>query len=373
MNTLRYPNNCVRETTGVLLQLVCQCVGIRYVDPSREMSRRLLDFYGFQILVEWPEQLTLPAFSREFTQFDSFSEKSCPDLRLSLELKSPELSQFPFLRPRYATPRNICYHYRGQRLINYHGQALVVESADEAKIQILSESPEFIESVLYTVIIAKTGAHFDAINRFRIHGLAFAVDGKAYLVLLPMGGGKSTLLLQLLQDPSVKLISEDTPLLSGDGLIWPFPVKIGLLPGNLPKDIPPELVTRVRHLEGVEKEVVDLSYLGDRIVNAPLPLTAVYVGLRYLGKGTAFAKLSWAAKIHTAVRDCVVGVGVFQGLEFILSSSTWDLLRKCGLGLRRMRACCSIFTKAPCFEFQMGIDPAENAKNLLQHSKEICR
>ncbi len=66
----------------------------------------------------------------------------------------------------------------------------------------------------------------------RVHALALAVDRRAMLVLLPMGGGKSTLGAELLRHPDVQLLSDDSPLVDRAGRVHAFPLRLGLLPGH---------------------------------------------------------------------------------------------------------------------------------------------
>ena len=63
----------------------------------------------------------------------------------------------------------------------------------------------------------------------RIHALGISHNDEGILCILPQGGGKTTLGLSLLKKyDDVKLLSDDTVLISRDGMLIPFPVRIGL-------------------------------------------------------------------------------------------------------------------------------------------------
>ncbi len=330
---------------------------------SQARQRRMLNFYGYRIAVEYDAELTLPGFEKEFQFFDCVDDEA--DLTIVLQRSAVDCNAFGFIRPSFYSPRNICYHHNGEKIINYHGKALLVEEGSGELVTIVSSDELLLESITYTVIIAKSGMHLDRCGTYRVHALGFSYNGRAALVLLPMGGGKSTLLLELLRHPGVKLISEDTPLLSSDGKLHPFPIKIGILPGNIPDDVPKDLIQRVRHLEGVEKDVIDLSYLSGRIEKTPVPAQAVFLGERYLGRSCEIVPVSFVSAYRTFFRDCVVGLGVYQGLEFVLTKSSKELFAKAALGMRRAYACGRFLKGVERYEFRMGTVPRENAAQLL--------
>lgn len=82
---------------------------------------------------------------------------------------------------------------------------------------------------LICLIHSLFGSALEGQGRQPVHGLGLSHQGAATLVLLPPGGGKSTLAQQLLeQQLPVQLLSEDTPLLDDWGRLGPYPFRIGL-------------------------------------------------------------------------------------------------------------------------------------------------
>ena len=66
---------------------------------------------------------------------------------------------------------------------------------------------------------------------------------------MPSGGGKTTLLLQFIKEDSIKLISEDSPLIDSSGNALPFPIRIGISECDKPSDIPDEQMHLIERME----------------------------------------------------------------------------------------------------------------------------
>jgi hypothetical protein len=110
--------------------------------------------------------------------------------------------------------------------------------------------------------------------------LGISVNNKAVLIILPMGGGKTTLGLELLKYDDVKLLSDDTPLISRDGKILPFPIRIGInkntsLNFNVPKKY---LRDFIRSKYG-PKLLIDIDYFRDKIA-LPCKISMILIGER---------------------------------------------------------------------------------------------
>ena len=53
-----------------------------------------------------------------------------------------------------------------------------------------------------------------------------------------------------------------------------------------------------------------------------------------------------AAALRPVIANGVIGLGLFQGLEFILQSSALELFKKTGLGVSRMRNCWQLLRRS---------------------------
>jgi hypothetical protein len=326
---------------------------------------RVFDFYGFRLSLRTPAEMEMPALDCEFSFFEvAHTSTSKSDCQVELLNEKPDFDTFGDLKPSYYTPRNICYHLNQKKIINYHGNALLEQDPKGEFITLRCRDAQTAEAIIYSIILYQSGVHLEARGLHRVHALSFSYRSKAIMILLPMGGGKSTMLFELLSDPDFKLVSEDTPLLSADKKVFPFPVKLGLLPGKVPDDVPQSMIARMYHLEGQEKEIVDLAYLGERIEKEPLELAAIIIGERYLGSSSKLHPVSSWRAWRALFRDCVIGLGVYQGLEFAIMRGLKELFALVFTALIRSRVCAKLALNVPAYEFQMGCNISKNAQQL---------
>ena len=62
--------------------------------------------------------------------------------------------------------------------------------------------------------------------------------------------------------------------------------------------------------------------------------------------------------------------GLFQGLEFLLQASVWELMAKWKLGLSRMWNCWQLLRRSRVFRIQLGRDADLNARTLLEFAEK---
>ncbi len=61
----------------------------------------------------------------------------------------------------------------------------------------------------------------------------------------------------------------------------------------------------------------------------------------------------------------VVGVGLYQGVEFLFQSSALDLVRKTDLFVSRLRRALSLLWASELYAVELGRDPGHNARELI--------
>jgi hypothetical protein len=104
-----------------------------------------------------------------------------------------------------------------------------------------------------------------------------------------------------------------------------------LLPGS-EHAIPPEHRRVIQRMEFGPKHLVNSEYFRDRICPSGDP-GFVFLGSRTLLPECRIEEVGLAAAFQPVLANCVIGVGLFQGLGFILQSSALELAKKTGLGI----------------------------------------
>lgn len=173
-----------------------------------------------------------------------------------------------------------------------------------------------MREAVYLFLLSRIGRHLDRRGLARLHALAVSSPTAALALLLPSGGGKSTIALRALRDPAVRLLSEESPLLDRRGRLHPFPLRLGL--GERAAAEVPYPVRRVERMEHPPQLLVDVGAYAARVERSPRALTDLVIGRRSLGTVPRLERLPRRAAAGALLRECIVGVGLYQGLEFML-------------------------------------------------------
>jgi hypothetical protein len=220
-----------------------------------------------------------------------------------------------------------------------------------------------LHEIAYLFILSTVGDHLDKQALHRLHALGVSYQGRAILLLLPSGGGKSTMALELMKQPGFSLLSEDTPLIDRHGRVHPFPLRLGIRPERQ-TDIPPQYLRTMRRMEFDPKTLIDIDYFADRLGDAA-DAGMVLVGQRNLGDVSRIVPMAYPDALLALIRYMVVGLGVYQGLEFLLERGLWEMVGKAGVVASRLYNSQRLLSRAKAYRFVLGRDTRLNFHTLV--------
>lgn len=305
---------------------------------------------------DWPE--VLEELELDFGWFAG-REGDGVDVEVEVQRRPPDYDRFGDLGATYVTPRNVVFQDGARRVVDYFGRALSVVDAAGARLLVQGEDKHLVHEAAYQYLLSRIGGHLDARGLPRIHALGLAGAQGALAVMLPSGGGKTTLALRALREDGVRLLSEDTPLIDRHGRLHPFPLRIGVNASDA--DLLPE--GSVRELERMEfhpKLVLEIEAFADRLQRAPLPLAHLVIGRRSLGRESRLDPVSRLAAVGPLLREAVIGVGVYQGMEFVLQRGMRDVLGNLGVAGTRARCCAAGLARARVWTLTLGRNHERN-------------
>jgi len=320
------------------------------------------DFHGFHVAVTGDRDDVLADVRRDFSYF--CAEPGEPSATLTLVAERPPPVRLPKLKATLQTPRNVVYRGGDVSYIDYFGKALTILDGWEQRYTIYCAERDLAHEIAFLTILSRIGQHLDAIGLHRVHALGLEAGGRAFLILLPMSGGKTTLALDLLRSKGIRLLSEDTPLISRSGEVFPFPLRIGARPGAALPAVPPEYCRTVTRMEFGPKTLIDIECFRDRIA-APCPAKAILLGEKWLRGPPLIEPASRRSAVGPFVRYCVVGLGLYQGVEFVLQRRGWEILGKAGLAFSRFLNSWAVVRRSRVYRFAMGPD-LEQTANVLR-------
>lgn len=319
-----------------------------------------LEFYGVGVRLESTAQDVVDAVRHDFSYFSA--EAPRPALRISHDATAPDYDRLPELTCSLATPRNICFTDGDITYIDYFGKALNIYDKRRNHCHIVTADLALAHEIAYLTILSRVSERLERQRLHRVHALGLEHQGRGVLVMLPSGGGKSTLALSVLRSPEsqIRLLAEDSPLLAKRGMLWPFPLRIGVHPQSVPPDIDRAFTRVDRRIEFDPKISIDIRCFAERVCRTPVPAALVLLGVRSTGTASRIVPVSRLAAVKHFLMNSVIGVGLYQGLEFIMQESPRESVRHAGQVLSRVRNNVGLIRRARVFTFVIGRDRALN-------------
>jgi hypothetical protein len=140
--------------------------------------------------------------------------------------------------------------------------------------------------------------------------------------------------------------------------ILPFPRALGTLDRQRLAHVPDSFVARVDRMEFGTKYQLDSDWWGERVERRALADVVLVVTRRVLNGEPAIEPVPRAVARRALVRDAVLGLGLYQGLEFLVQRSTVELAAKLPALLRRWRLARRLAASARTYRLTANRDPA---------------
>jgi hypothetical protein len=365
---------------GHLLIIVSDPTCFRDATYNREMTaaathQASFDVYGLRLRVkgDWPE--VLEAVRRDFAWFEhATGDVDAADIEVDLSRVEPDLDSFGDIPSSYVTEQHVVYRADGRTVVDYLGRAVAVLESTRASIQ--GKDAQAGRRAAFDFLLSRSGDYLDARGLPRIYGLGLTGAQGAVLVLLPRGGGKTTLALQAIGAAGVGFLSEVSPLIDVQGRLHAFPFPLWV------RDSSPEAAALpeeyVRRLDGqkTDPRLLELAAFADQIPTEPVPLRHIVLGHRSLGRGSRLEHLPRRAAVPPLFRQSVVGFSLREGLGFLVrrggardpakeerETATSGALRSASAARRartRLRCCASGVSGAQVWRLDLGRDRAQS-------------
>ncbi len=264
-------------------------------------------------------------------------------------------------RPRFLIPGpggwSIAPSRPGTRTVWYREGACCEYDYVTRRGVITAEDPCLLWELSYLLILSRAGEELDRRGLHRVHAAGLSRQGRAVLLCGGQGAGKTTLLMELLKDPLFSLLSDDTPLVSADGDVSPFPQRIGLdwssphLPGF-------PAARRFRRRRRCDKFLVDIGRADIRVSGTAAPGP---VFLLRRGSAPGIRRAGGAAAAKELALSLALGAGTPQLAEYFLRFSPAGIAAKTAILASRLRAASALLSKSGFYVMETSRDPSENA------------
>ena len=88
----------------------------------------------------------------------------------------------------------------------------------------------------------------------------------------------------------------------------------------------------------------------------------VFLGYRSLADGCRIEPVRTGEAYRSMIANCVVGLGLFQGLEFVVRSSLWELGGKSRIGWSRLSNARKLFKRSGVYRLILGRNTTANVR-----------
>jgi hypothetical protein len=299
------------------------------------------------------------------------ADKGTANVIIEIVENTPPYDQLPTMEVSYNTPRNVVYDTKDLRVVDYFGKGAVLEDKVRQTFTIYGVDRNFLQEAFYLLVLSIFGQHCDKTGLLRIHAMALSYEDKAILMPMPQGGGKSTMAFAMLKEEGFRLISDDEPIASPEGSILPFALRIGTLDKAKIRDIPAEFVYSIDRMEFGLKHFIDVRYWEPQLEFRALNDIVYVTTRRVLNGPAAIRPIPKYRVVKSLLRDAIIGVGLYQGLEFLLSHSIWSTVSKVGTVFKRSFSAWKMLRGARTYQMTLTRDIDENRRLFSEFVREL--
>lgn len=288
------------------------------------------------------------------------------NLSITVNLLKPPYEKIPETEASMYKTDCICYDNKDIRYADYNGKCLTIFNKKNKTAEIFSLNIDLLYEVSYLFLHSQVGELLDMKGFHRIHACAFSYKKTAFLCILPQGGGKSTLLMSLLQNKDIKLLSDDTPLIDTKGNLYPFPIRIGVCNDFDTSFIPEKFITVFNRRKFSEKKLISYVFFKNQIEETPLPIKIISCKRFYGNNAKIVCKNKFFA-FKELFKACILGYGLPQVLEYFLIGGFKDVTKKTYILFSRFYCCMILLIKSINFyEFYLSKDKKTNSDYFLK-------
>ena len=323
------------------------------------------DILGLYVVFKTDSNELLHRIEKDF----SFFKKAKVDKEKFIEITSY------FQRPDYSILKNkkkwkesknsITYDVGETRYNDYHGKLLSIYDYTKGKGILWSIDIEKLHEITYLLILSLTGKKLDLLGFHKVHAMGIVYRDVCLIGMMDSGVGKSTLLGELLVDPEVHLLSDDTPLVDKQGRFLPFPLRLGL------EDIPKDLLIKnpQKNLYHLKREFFGLKTLIciDGLKNSVASTykkLMIFEGRRIKGEECLIQRQNRMRFLYSLSKHMIIGIGLPIIFEYFWRSGFRDFLTKTHIALKRGKCALSLIMKHEFYTIGLGENPKKNANKI---------
>ena len=291
-------------------------------------------------------------YSRYVTQHQTKA-----NLIFNLSVKPPAQNHYNGLTAKGYHKDYIIYEKGYLRVIDFFGKALSIFNKKTKETSVNCPDLDYLYEIFYLAFESLVGEELENKGFTRIHCLALEKNGQANILMLPPGGGKTTLALKFLEHSTIKVLAEDI-LLYKKGKFYGLNFRWGIREKSS-NQFKNRLMKRQSENN---KYLIDTTNL--LLTTNETTYGNLIIGIRQIGQNCQIIKISKLKMFAQMFKPLVLGLELQQSLAYFLLGNPLDYFLKFRLIWRRLFAIIRIITNSPCYNVFLGNNVNNNFQTL---------
>lgn len=315
------------------------------------LQRIQLQIFQVSVYIEsdWPEIIEL--LRKDYWSYPSSDSPYSASSSLSLTLlKSDQKPIFPSRVATRQTQNAIIFDEGDHRYCDYYDSLYSVINFTKNKAVLYSTDLDKMHEVATFFILSRVGKILDIQGLHKLHAFAVAYKDFALVCTMPAKRDVRPLLLELLNDPEIKMIAECFPLIDFKGRIYPFLVTNG-------DSHPLSTVEMKSKIVSSDNGFENIMLVEALRSNTP----------------TSLLKKTTDLKIFKAVfKHGIIGIGSPIDFEYFWEPGSKDFWVKTFIFIRRLKGFISLCLRSKKYHLFAGNDPIKSAQELSRVLKRLA-
>jgi len=330
---------------------------------GRNLNKLVLKIINFHIELSIDSQSILDEIEKDFSYFKDSNLDKITDFNLRINCSLVDKYNLPSgLIAKKQSQNSITYDVGNIRYNDYYGEALTQIDYKKNIVEMVYKNESLAHEILYLVILSRTTKFLDGLGYHKIHASAFTYSNFNILFMMPSKGGKSTMLLEMLRNPEVGLISDDTPVVNRKGEIIPFPLRLGNDDRNKVINFFPYLrdedISLFKRKYYSDKYLVDIKKIKNKIQTKDKTiLIAGYRSTNIEPKIELISKMKMLSELKTHL---IVGIGLPMVIEYFIENTLNDHFKNLRILFSRFFTAIILVQKSECYRIALSSNPVEN-------------
>lgn len=320
---------------------------------------------------DWDELSLLLRKDFSFFKSSKIIDRS-KSLVITILNQSPKEIQIPKSHSLMQSLNSITYQVNEKRFNDYYGKLTSIFDYKNEQAELYSLDLDKTHEVTYLLTLSRVGKRLDLVGLHKLHAFAISYKKLAFVCMMPMKGGKSTLLMELLKNKEVKLISDDIPMINSNGELLPFPIKIGL---EMDREIALEITNPEENVYFLKREnhgikkLICLEGLKDKVEKIDQNFKNVILceAFRFSSTESEIHTAGWRKIFKGLFKHGVIGIGLPIIIEYFWEFGIFDFLVKTKIFIKRMYAFCVFSLKSKKINLYLGTNPANAAQLIVEY------